>query len=287
MSFGRSNVFGPITNDESIIVSGNSNATFFGDITNNDTINVSAGSTAVFFGALSGNGVGGLGTKFLEGDTRPSAIMAFGGDVVFGPLAQLEVDLEGTGPGQSDRVTVAASVSLAGVLDVQPLGAYSDPDVRGALDTFTLVSAGSRAGNFASVNYDGVALSADVGPDAQGSFRDHVGNGLFREVSYTAVGVELTNYFALVGDANGDGTVDFLDVSALSGGFGGPGDWQQGNFNGDAIIDFLDVSALSGNFGMSVTPALTAVPEPSAGVLLLVGLLGLGRRRSMTGLQIS
>jgi hypothetical protein len=67
----------------------------------------------------------------------------------------------------------------------------------------------------------------------------------------------------------------------LSGGFGGPGDWQQGNFNGDAIIDFLDVSALSGNFGMSVTPALTAVPEPSAGVLLLVGLLGLGRRRSM------
>ena len=93
LSFGTSDLHGDISNAGGrITVSGNSQATFYGDVGNAGTIQVSDGSTAVFFGALSGAGCVGGGEVFLEGDARPGAsagLMAFGGDVTFGPLAAL------------------------------------------------------------------------------------------------------------------------------------------------------------------------------------------------------
>jgi len=93
----------------------------------------------------------------------------------------------------------------------------------------------------------------------------------------------------LAGDANRDGTVNFLDFSALSGGFGATGVapnepiWDIGNFNDDSDVDFLDFSALSGSFGSSTSPpALNAgtVPEPSSVVLAAIfGLSVVGLRR--------
>lgn len=84
------------------------------------------------------------------------------------------------------------------------------------------------------------------------------------------------------GDANLDKKVDFLDVSALSGGFGGSGGWAAGNFNADGVIDFLDVSALSGSFGFdNSSPSAASVPEPAGIVSLMIGLMCLSRRRSV------
>ncbi len=105
---GVSEVYGNITNTNllsttgRIIVSGGAQANFYDDITNNGLIQVSAAgslaSTAVFLGSLSGNGVAGGGHVFNEGDMRPGfspGTMSFGGDLSFGPLAALEIELAG------------------------------------------------------------------------------------------------------------------------------------------------------------------------------------------------
>lgn len=88
----------------------------------------------------------------------------------------------------------------------------------------------------------------------------------------------------LLGDLNGDGTVDFPDFLKLSGNFGLDVDrYEDGDINCDGKVDFPDFLALSGNFGKSLPAAgaAAAVPEPSMGILALIGFVSLfGFRRS-------
>ncbi|TVQ58859.1 MAG: hypothetical protein EA379_12555, partial [Phycisphaerales bacterium] len=51
------------------------------------------------------------------------------------------------------------------------------------------------------------------------------------------------------GDANGDGVVDFADLSLVLGSFGATGDSLPGDVNGDGVIDFADLSLVLGAFG--------------------------------------
>ncbi|MCA9101414.1 MAG: PEP-CTERM sorting domain-containing protein, partial [Planctomycetales bacterium] len=85
----------------------------------------------------------------------------------------------------------------------------------------------------------------------------------------------------LAGDANGDGWVDGLDYLEWASNFGltGPPDPSvaQGNFNGDATVDGLDYLIWAGNYGDHVGG--TAVPEPTAVVLMVMGLAGVAIRR--------
>ena len=100
---------------------------------------------------------------------------------------------------------------------------------------------------------------------------------------------------AQAADANLDGTVDGLDLSALATNFGTGNSWNEADFNGDGNVDGLDLSALATNFGASGgsnTPLNSvpsgagagsgAIPEPAsivlAGLALLAG-LGLIRRK--------
>lgn len=66
------------------------------------------------------------------------------------------------------------------------------------------------------------------------------------------------------GDANLDGAVNLLDLSALASTFNKPGTWSQGDFNGDGTVDLLDLSLLAANFGSASRPT----PEPTTGALL-------------------
>lgn len=75
------------------------------------------------------------------------------------------------------------------------------------------------------------------------------------------------------GDANLDGAVDLLDLSALASGFGGEGGWAEGDFDGSGLVDLLDLSVLATHFGEG-----TSVPEPGVGMVVVCG-LGLVRRR--------
>ena len=155
--------------------------------------------------------------------------------------------------------------------------------VRGKSDDFVLVLAGSRVNHFANVTYDGAALSADFGPDGSGSFRDHVGEGLFRNVTYTPTEVQFRNLLALHGDTDGNRTVDITDFNALASHFDPTGDgdplngpfWNEGNFDGDGDTDITDFNLLATNFAPGGY-STSAIPEPSTMLLAALALILVG-----------
>lgn len=93
--------------------------------------------------------------------------------------------------------------------------------------------------------------------------------------------------YALVGDANLDGTVNLTDLLVLLNNYGQSSkDWAEGDFNYDGTVNLTDLLALLNNYGQSATLAddsftgARVVPEPTSACLLALSALGLlGRRR--------
>ena len=146
------------------------------------------------------------------------------------------MEIEGTdGAGEPqghDQIQVTGSSTLDGMLDIDAGENYADPAAR---DNFTLIaSAGGSTRTFGTVNYNGTNLSADFN-GANGSFRDHAGNGLLRNVDYDGNNVSMTTLFALEGDANGD--IDITDFNILA-----------SNFDADGEVDITDFNFLAANF---------------------------------------
>ncbi|MEM8680806.1 MAG: dockerin type I domain-containing protein, partial [Planctomycetota bacterium] len=142
-------------------------------------------------------------------------------------------------PFSADQLDATAQVTLDGTLAIQPAGTYQDPDANGTFDEFSLITSTFVDGEFDTVTYNDLVLDWEfVSVDTR---RSHEGDGLFRIVEYENQEVSFTNYLALHGDANGDGTVDGMDFTIwnsnkyLSG-----TDWTTGDFNGDGITDGQD-----------------------------------------------
>jgi hypothetical protein len=98
-------------------------------------------------------------------------------------------------------------------------------------------------------------------------FDNDLGNGQDYAVAWWANAVIGTTG----GDYNGDAVVDAQDYTVWRGGFGGsitPGTGADGNGNG--IIDGADYVVWRNNL-TSGTGSGAAIPEPTAGILLLVG----------------
>ena len=287
ISFGTSDVYGDVNNKIGAImtVTGNSDVTFWDDLINGGTVQVSTGSTAVYFGAVAASGdFTGGGTNFFEADLAPGSSpgkVNFGGDVVFGALARLESELQGTTAGSTyDQLDIAGSVNLDGTLDLVPQMPYTDPVARGTSDDFLIITAAARSGNFNTVRYDGSPLAAGSGLLAGGSFRSHQGGGLFRNVTYTATTVQLQNLLALAGDTDGDADVDLSDYNTLTSHFDpvgvlGPHSWLVGNFDGDGDVDLSDYNWLATNFSPAGYGS-AAVPEPSTAALAVTALMLVG-----------
>lgn len=84
-----------------------------------------------------------------------------------------------------------------------------------------------------------------------------------------------------LGDIDRNGLVNLNDFGGLSANYLQPGvkGWDQGDFNNDNTVNLNDFGALSAAFGQAAPPApISAVPEPAAGLLLGIALLGLGHR---------
>ena len=81
------------------------------------------------------------------------------------------------------------------------------------------------------------------------------------------------------GDLDGNGRVEFADFLLLSANFGNDvTSHMNGDIDCNGKVEFADFLVLSGNFGQEVGGA-QAVPEPSAGGLLLFAILLIGVRR--------
>jgi hypothetical protein len=84
------------------------------------------------------------------------------------------------------------------------------------------------------------------------------------------------------GDANDDGRVDLSDFGLLKAHFGSGSLWGEGDFDASLSVDLSDFGILKQNFGAGTLPV--SVPEPSAGLLAALGVLGaiaLGRLRAL------
>ena len=119
---------------------------------------------------------------------------------------------------------------------------------------------------------------------------DLTGNGTVTHADFDQL---LIAAESIVGDANLDGDVGFDDFLLMARSFGEENvGWARGDFDGDNAVTFGDFLLLSRNFGESFAGSsleasssaeVSAVPEPHAGWLLLVGTTGIwllcGRRR--------
>ena len=85
----------------------------------------------------------------------------------------------------------------------------------------------------------------------------------------------------LVGDLDDNDTVEFRDFLILSGNFGlDVNTYSEGDINCNGTVDFEDFLRLGSRFGQTRETRAQQVPEPTARVLLLVGLVAFLRFRN-------
>jgi len=87
---------------------------------------------------------------------------------------------------------------------------------------------------------------------------------------------------ALLGDLDGNGTVNFPDFLVLAENFGNEvSQYSAGDVDCNGTVQFPDFLTLAENFGKSLGGQAAAVPEPNSIGLFLLGLVSLliSRRR--------
>ena len=178
---------------------------------------------------------------------------------------------------ETDYAAIDADMAvLDGVLEVEAAASHSNIINRGDVNTYELInSLFGISGSFDSLTYDGTAVA--TGRTYVGSTNDG-DDGLFVEVTQSANQLVMTEYLALPGDANGDGTVDGADFLIWNDSkFTTGNDWTTGDFNGDGATDGSDF-LLWNDFKFTSVDNVSTVPEPTIYSFVLLVLL-FGRRR--------
>ena len=122
-------VNGAVTNmPAATILASGSTTTFAGDVVNDGVIRTSNGATSIFEASVSGAGsYAGTGAVEFQANVQPGnspALIAFAGDVVFGPAASLEIELTGDMVGEFDALDIEGTATLDGELEVLEIGPF-------------------------------------------------------------------------------------------------------------------------------------------------------------------
>ncbi|NOZ39484.1 MAG: PEP-CTERM sorting domain-containing protein [Planctomycetes bacterium] len=163
----------------------------------------------------------------------------------------LEIELEGTGLNEFDRLTATGLAQLDGFLELSLLGGFN-PTLS---DTFTILSAAAGVnGVFSALDFSAAVLDP----------------GLMWDVIYnpTNVQLEVVSVPSFSADFDNDGDVDGDDLAQWEGDYGGPGSDADADGDSDGS-DFLAWQQQNGS-GLPAAAVASAVPEPST--LLLAGL---------------
>ena len=228
--------------------------------------------------ALLEGSVGGTGTLanlIAKGGTTVApgnsiGILTIDADFVQEAGSTLEIEVDS--PSAVDQLAVADDADLAG--DVSFIVDASFTAGAGTIVQLAFLTAADIEGAFDTVLFNG-----SEGTSVEGALGDHVGEGQFVSVNYTDTDASLQSYFALAGDANGDGFVngrDFLIWNASKGQSGT--DWLSGDFNGDGMTDATDFGIWNSNKFTQID--FGAVPEPSS-YLAIMGIAALLFRRKI------
>jgi hypothetical protein len=183
----------------------------------------------------------------------------FSGDLEFGALASLAVEIGGIAPGTNfDKIVVADELVLAGSLDVSLINSFSPT----AGQSFDIIDFASLSGTFTALNLPALAPGL-----------------LWNTSQLYSLGV-LTISVGLLGDYNNNGTVDAADYVVWRHTLGQTGVGIAADGNGDNFINQLDYNVWAMHFGETAGSGLgatgsasAAVPEPASLVLTCCALL--------------
>ncbi len=185
-------------------------------------------------------GVGPLDHVVIAGTYSPgfSPATVNLGSVTYTAAATVEVEIGGLQAGEEhDQLIHGGAAQLAGTLDIQFLDEFQ-PAFGHAFDVMTFPAGYTGTFEFAGLQFTTVTENDTVlVPQYQNDRLRLVTTGM--------------------GDANLDGTVDFLDFLDLQNNFGGSGGWAEGDFDFSGTIDFLDFLILQNHYTNSYFGAPT------------------------------
>jgi hypothetical protein len=271
-------------------------------------------------GLVSGNHVATVVTYEMTGNYN---VQRFAGLAVNGPIGKGAGDLnhdgqfganDVSGAGAFEQFLYSQNQQFDAAGDLNGDGFIDDKDLFGLKGAFTAGGASSTA--LAEVraavlrrgdlNHDGATNAADIdliSRQANSSYtwaNDLNSDG---KVDVTDADTLVHSVLAtLDGDATLDGSVDFNDLVKLAQHYNiedGNRSWAEGDFSHDGNVDFNDLVRLAQHYNMSAVDgsgfsqefqaamAAAEVPEPSAGVVLLLGIsICAGMRRARRSVRL-
>ncbi|NLE37076.1 MAG: hypothetical protein GX621_03530, partial [Pirellulaceae bacterium] len=246
------------------------------DTTTNPFISNYGGSTTFALNVMDGgaridtNGYNATITEaLLAGETNDGGLTKLGA----GTLTLASVANTYTG----DTIVDAGTLSITNntVFDDES-SVYLEVD---AILNLDFTSIGDVVEQIAGLYFDGVAQTEGTWGALGNTYADYTSAYL------TGTGMlSVGSIVKVPGDTNGDRLVDDTDAKTLANNWGvGPGaTWAMGDFNKDGYVNAIDASILAAQWGdhRGGESSASAVPEPSALTLVLLGCLAALIRRT-------
>lgn len=192
-------------------------------------------------------------------------------------IATIDFGIHGRGLGGA-----TTSFSVSNLVDVSGFTAALDLD--SIVGNGDLEQLDPNASTFSNLAAGGArTFSASLAARATGTlsatymlqFSDEDLPGASERAPLTLV---LKGIVATPGDADLNDVIDFDDYAHIDNGFNnGLQGWGNGDFDGNGVIDFDDYALIDLNFNSQRPPSVRSLPEPFAGILVLVACLSIGR----------